>query len=84
VAPAEVPPAAPLARPAAAPTAAPVAPVETTYTLQAVTEQDGQPVAIVNGQLVRVGDVVEGAHVLRIDAEAVQLEKDGRRIVIGF
>lgn len=55
-----------------------------TFALQAVTEQDGQPVAIVNGQLVRVGDVVEGARVLRITPETVEIEKDGRRIVLGF
>jgi len=58
--------------------------VETTFQLQAVTQQDGQPVAIVNGQLVHVGDMVEGARVLRIDADSVEVEKDGRRFVIGF
>ena len=69
------------ARAAAAPTPRRPSP---SFALQAVTEQDGQPVAIVNGQLVRVGDVVDGARVLRIDAEAVELEKDGRRFVIAF
>jgi hypothetical protein len=68
----------------AAAAAAAAAPVEPTFTLQAVTEQNGQPVAIVNGQLVRVGDTVEGAQVLRIDAQAVELEKGGRRIVVSF
>lgn len=57
---------------------------ETNYALQAVTEQDGQPVAIVNGQLVRVGDVLEGARILRIEPEAVEIEKNGRRIVLSF
>lgn len=78
------PAAEPRARSAAAPTPAPLAPVVPTFTLQAVTQQDGQPVAIVNGQLVRVGDLVEGARVVRIDADAVELDRDGRRIVIGF
>jgi hypothetical protein len=68
----------------AAPTPAPVEPLEPAYALHAVAQRDGEPVAIVNGQLVRVGDVVEGARVVRIDAEAVELEKAGRRIVIGF
>lgn len=68
-------------RPAAAPAPPPV---EITFSLQAVTEQDGHPVAIVNGQLVRVGDTVEGARVLRIAAQEVELEKDGRRIVVSF
>ena len=62
----------------------PVAPVQPTFMLQAVTEQDGHPVAIVNGQLVRVGDTIEGAEVVRIDAQAVELTKDGRRIVVSF
>ena len=60
------------------------APVEPTFALQAVTEQDGQPVAIVNGQLVRVGDMIEGAQVVRIDAQMVELTKDGRRFVVSF
>lgn len=58
--------------------------VQPTYTLNAVTEQGGQPVAIVNGQLVRVGDMVEGAEVVRIGAQEVELTKDGRRIVVSF
>jgi hypothetical protein len=62
----------------------PATPVEPAYALQAVTEQDGQPVAIVNGQLVRVGDVLEGGRIVRIQADAVEIEKDGRRIVLGF
>ena len=49
-----------------------------------MSEQDGQPVAIVNGQLVRVGDVLDGARVLRIEPEAVELEKAGRRILLAF
>jgi hypothetical protein len=31
-----------------------------------------------------VGDTVEGAQVVRIDAQAVELAKDGRRIVVSF
>jgi hypothetical protein len=69
---ATVPP--PLAPAAAAPA----------FALQAVTEQDGKPVAIVNGQLVRVGDRVDGARVLRIAPEEVELDHDGRRLVLSF
>jgi MSHA biogenesis protein MshK len=54
------------------------------FALQAVTEQDGQPVAIVNGQLVRVGDRVDGARVVRIAPEGVELDHDGRRLVLSF
>ena len=75
--------AAPAREAAPPPPPAPLVP-ETVYTLQAVTQQDGVPVAIVNGQLVRVGDEVEGARVLRIEPESVELEKGGRRIVVGF
>jgi hypothetical protein len=64
--------------------AEPPAAVAPTFTLQAVTERDGQPVAIVNGQLVRVGDTVEGAEVVRINSQEVELRKDGRRIVVSF
>jgi hypothetical protein len=85
--PAAVPPSQPRAAgPPPTQAAAPEAPgaVEPAFTLQAVTEQDGQPVAIVNGQLVRVGDMVDGAQVVRIDAQLIELTKDGRRIVVSF
>ena len=59
-------------------------PAAPAFALQAVAEQDGQPVAIVNGQLVRVGDLVGGARVLRIEREEVELERDGRRLVLTF
>lgn len=69
---------APEAAPAAAAPAAPA------FALQAVADQDGRPVAIVNGQLVRVGDRVDGARVVRIEPEEVELEHDGRRLVLTF
>ena len=78
-------PRAPVVGPAApvpeAPAPAEAAPA---FALQAVADQDGQPVAIVNGQLVRVGDLVGGARVLRIEREEVELEQDGRRLVLTF
>jgi hypothetical protein len=52
--------------------------------LQAITEQDGQPVAMVNGRLVRVGDVVNGARVVRIGAAEIEVEIDGRRLTVTF
>lgn len=84
VAPADPAAAGPQATLAPVPEALVPAPVEPTFALQAVTEQDGQPVAIVNGQLVRVGDMIEGAQVVRIDAQMVELTKDGRRFVVSF
>ncbi|MHC4216782.1 MAG: thioredoxin family protein [Planctomycetota bacterium] len=35
------------------------------------------PCAIVNGQIVKVGDVIEGAEVLKIDKEQVEFSRDG-------
>lgn len=54
------------------------------FALQAVADQDGHPVAIVNGQLVRVGDLVDGARVVRIHPEEVELDQGGRRLVLTF
>jgi hypothetical protein len=72
------------AAPAPAPEAAAPPRAAPAFALEAVADQDGHPVAIVNGQLVRVGDLVDGARVLRIDPEEVELEKDGRRLVLTF
>jgi hypothetical protein len=67
----------------APPASAPAAPAPA-FALQAVADQDGHPVAIVNGQLVRVGDQVDGARVVRIDPEEVELDQGGRRLVLTF
>jgi hypothetical protein len=75
---ASVEPVAPAAETAAAPAPAPA------FALQAVAEKDGHPVAIVNGQLVRIGDLVDGARVVRIDPEGVELDQGGRRLVLTF
>jgi hypothetical protein len=73
----------PAARPEAAATPVPAV-AAPAFALQAVAEQEGHPVAIVNGQLVRVGDSVDGARVLRITPEEVELEQGGRRLVLTF
>lgn len=83
-APAREPSAPRTAAAAAAPPALAPAAAAPAFALQAVTERDGQPVAIVNGQLVRVGDRVDGARVVRIAPEEVELEQDGRRLVLSF
>ena len=71
--------AAPIRRatPAASPSAA-------ALRLQAVSERDGQPIAIINDRLVRVGDEVEGQRVLAIRADEVDLEVQGRRTTLRF
>jgi hypothetical protein len=54
--------------------------------LQAVTEQDGVPVALINDRLMRVGDAFEGVKVLSITAGAVevQIEVTGERRTLTF
>jgi hypothetical protein len=52
--------------------------------LQAVSEQEGHPVAIVSGQLVRVGDRIGSATVVRIGPLEVELETAGQRRVLKF
>jgi hypothetical protein len=52
--------------------------------LQAVSERDGQPIAIVNDHLVRVGDEVDGMRVLAIRATEVDVEIKGRRMTLKF
>lgn len=55
-------------------------------TLQAVTEQDGVPVALINDRLMRVGDAFEGVKVLSIGAGAVEVEIEatGERRTLTF
>jgi len=52
--------------------------------LEAISAQDGQPVAVINGQLVRKGDTVEGALVTWIGVDSVELDIDGQRRVLTF
>jgi len=83
------PPASTVPRPAAvAPDRAAAAPApaapEPVFRLEAVSSQDGHPVAVINGQLVREGETVDGARVVHIAADHVELEVQGRRRVIGF
>lgn len=52
--------------------------------LQAVTERDGRPLAIVNGRLVREGDAFDGIRILRIGAAEIEVEVGGRRRTVGF
>jgi hypothetical protein len=39
-------------------------------------------VAVINGSLVGVGDLVAGYRVLRIDGDQVEVERDGRTVVL--
>ena len=51
---------------------------------QAISEQDGRPVAVINGQLVREGDTFDGARVVRIGVEEVEIEVAGARRIVKF
>jgi hypothetical protein len=70
--------------PAAAPS--PMAPraAEPQPRLQAISERDGQPIAIINDHLVRVGDEVDGIRVLAIRGAEVDVEVRGRRTTLRF
>jgi hypothetical protein len=52
--------------------------------LQAISERDGQPIAIINDHLVRVGDEVDGIRVLAIRVDEVDIEVRGRRTTLRF
>jgi hypothetical protein len=52
--------------------------------LQAIAERDGQPVAVVNGQVVRVGDRIGASTVVRIGAAEIELDTGGLRRILRF
>jgi hypothetical protein len=67
--------------PVATPTPAPAAEA---LQLQAISERDGAPVAVVSGQMVRIGDRIGNGTVVRIGAAEVEIETDGQRRVLKF
>lgn len=52
--------------------------------LQAISERDGQPVALISDHLLREGDTLEGARILHIGETEVELELDGRHLTLRF
>lgn len=71
--------------PAPASTSAPAPrPAQPTFTLQAISEREGRPVAIVNDRLLREGDSIDGARIVRIAKDEVELELAGRRVFLRF
>jgi hypothetical protein len=63
---------------------APAASVAPAWVLQAITQRDGRPLALINDRLVREGDSLNGARVVRIGETEVELEVAGRRLVLSF
>ncbi len=54
------------------------------FVLQAISERDGRPVALISDRLMREGDVWQGARVLRIGDTEVELEVGGQRVTLRF
>ncbi|MCU0241415.1 MAG: hypothetical protein MUF51_03215 [Vicinamibacteria bacterium] len=54
------------------------------YRLNAISQQDGHPIALLNDRVVREGDVFDGARVVKIGETTVALEVDGQTLVVGF
>ncbi|MBK5256094.1 MAG: hypothetical protein JJE39_08680 [Vicinamibacteria bacterium] len=53
--------------------------------LQAISERDSRPIAVINDRLVKEGDLFEGARVLKIDAESVEvLLETGQKATVRF
>jgi len=74
----------PRAHPTSPPRATPAA--ASAFVLQAITEQDGIPVALINERVLRVGEGFDGMRVLRISPTEVeiQVEATGARQVLAF
>ncbi len=53
--------------------------------LQAISERDSYPIAIINDQLVKEGDMIGQTRILRIDSDSVDvLLESGQAESIGF
>lgn len=83
--PVPVPEPAPVATPPPAPAATAAAPPPApTLVLQAITLQDGAPVALINDRVLREGDEIDGVRIVRIAEAEVEVERDGQREVLRF
>lgn len=52
--------------------------------LQAITVQDGRPVALISDRLLREGDEIDGVRIVRIGEAEVEIEVGGQRSVLRF
>jgi hypothetical protein len=77
-------PSAPGREPTATPSPSPAVAGDVDVRLNAITQQDGQPVAVLNDRVVREGDVFDGIHVIRIGEAEVEVEVNGKRRVVRF
>jgi len=77
------------ARPAEADASArspdPRAPAPGALVLQAISERDSRPIAVISDQLVREGDLIAGVRVLSIGADSVEIRlESGRQETLRF
>ena len=63
-----------------APPAAIKAAVAQSFVVNAIFVSSRRQIAVINGQRVGVGDVVDGATVTRIEKHAITLDADGREV----
>jgi hypothetical protein len=54
------------------------------FVLQAISQRDGRPVAMLDDRLVREGDRFDGVAVVRIGEDEIEIEVEGQRRIIGF
>jgi hypothetical protein len=80
-APSAVPPSS---APAAMATPAAAAASEPALTLQAISERDGRPLAMINDRMLREGDQIDGARIVKIGDTFVEVEYQGRRMALRF
>jgi hypothetical protein len=72
--------------PGAAPLAAPTAAAAKTpeFVLQAITERDGRPLALISDRMLREGDEIDGARIVKIGDTFVEIDYRGRRTALHF
>lgn len=70
--------------PESTPPVAPSVSVDARFELQAISERDGEPIAILGGRMVRVGDAFEDVRVLRIGVGEVEIKVAGQRRLLRF
>ena len=81
---APVVPAGRLPAPSLSPSPSPSPASEIELRLNAITQQDGRPVAVLNDRLVREGDAFDGIQVIRIGEAEVEVEVNGKRRIVRF
>lgn len=59
-------------------------PVRQRYAVDTIVVSPERRIAVINGQSVKVGDRVDGAKVMRIDPDAVTLDRNGSRITVSL